>query len=433
MPMAFGRRSFLASGAAATLGMTLPVRAKPSRPRLLTAADFDRIVADFVADGDHRTGGKGDLVFAERMATTLNDWGLSVERQSFKVPQFFLDRAFVENAGVRIDAFPQWPARPMQGAIEARLSAFAPGGKLAKGSIALVRFPYRPQAVIQPYWPILEAAAKAGAVAAIAVTEGQTGEIIAMNAPIETPPLPLPTLLVGAKDAPTLDGFASNGAPARVVIDGRFNPATEAFNTIARLDRGRPQTIAVSTPASGWFACGGERGPGIALFLALARWAIDVDRRFNWLFVNTSGHELGHAGMDHFLDHHPALPPKDACRMWIHLGACIATHDFHTGFGRMSRLPSVFAQRYVTGQAGLLPALRSAFAGLPGLEVPYEHRLADAGGELRTILPKTNYENAITLFGGMYYFHTPKDDATMTSGRLIAPVADALYRFVESL
>ena len=35
--------------------------------------------------------------------------------------------------------------------------------------------------------------------------------------------------------------------------------------------RGAARHVVVTTPISGWFGCGGERGPGVALLLGLAR------------------------------------------------------------------------------------------------------------------------------------------------------------------
>lgn len=66
-------------------------------------------------------------------------------------------------------------------------------------------------------------------------------------------------------------------------VEGRQRTRGKSHNLIATLElpapaRGGdalsapPISLAVSTPTSGWFNCGGERGPGIAVFLSLVSW-----------------------------------------------------------------------------------------------------------------------------------------------------------------
>ena len=61
----------------------------------------------------------------------------------------------------------------------------------------------------------------------------------------------------------------------------------------------------LSTPLSGWHACGGERGPGVALLLAIARaFAADPARLPNvgtLVLFGDSAHELGDLGAERSL------------------------------------------------------------------------------------------------------------------------------------
>ena len=57
--------------------------------------------------------------------------------------------------------------------------------------------------------------------------------------------------------------------------------------------------MVVTTPISGWFVCGGERGPGVALLLGLARQLADAtavstgtEGCFTYHFAGTSAHEF---------------------------------------------------------------------------------------------------------------------------------------------
>ena len=66
----------------------------------------------------------------------------------------------------------------------------------------------------------------------------------------------------------------------------------------------------VSTPVTNWFTSTCERGPGIAGFLAMARLAETFWPDLDLVFVATSGHEIGHGGMEHFLQtSHPVQKP----------------------------------------------------------------------------------------------------------------------------
>src|SRR5947207_11262129 len=131
-------------------------------------------------------------------------------------------------------------------------------------------------------------------------------------------PWPIPVALISPHDEPALMSSARSGAKASLLVDGLDDRDARAKNVIARLDRGK-DLIVVSTPQSGWFRCAGERGPGIALFLGLARWASRRPSGSSFLFVSTSGHELGGLGMMAFQKELAPAPDRVLC--WLHLGA----------------------------------------------------------------------------------------------------------------
>lgn len=205
-----------------------------------------------------------------------------------------------------------------------------------------------------------------------------------------------------------------------------FRPSV-ARTSIGRIRRGGG-TVVVSTPASGWFACGGERGPGIALWLALADWAAKGGLTSSLVFVVNSGHELGDLGAHQFLE--KAAPPKDQVRLWLHLGAGIATYDWHET-NPLRRLPSPDPQRYLLASRPILEAARRAFAGQPGLEQVYEATVEQAAGELRPILA-AGYDRAAGIFAGHRFHHVPTDDADKTGPELLRPVARALAAFARA-
>ena len=75
------------------------------------------------------------------------------------------------------------------------------------------------------------------------------------------------------------------------------------------------------TPRSGWWWCTSERGGGLACWLEIMRAMRDAKPVRDVLFLASSGHELGHLGLDTFIERRPGLVPT--AETWIHLGANI--------------------------------------------------------------------------------------------------------------
>src|SRR5690606_28667790 len=126
-----------------------------------------------------------------------------------------------------------------------------------------------------------------------------------------------PVLQIGEKMKAQIDAMADAGEPATLTITGPGGTRT-GKNTIARYGAEGPWVI-VSTPQSGWFTCGGERGPGIAMSRALSAWAIRQKLPVRWLFIATSGHEWVDHGARIF--HETQAPTPNETALWWHLGA----------------------------------------------------------------------------------------------------------------
>ena len=109
-----------------------------------------------------------------------------------------------------------------------------------------------------------------GAAAAVLVTTGPTGEAVALNVSASKPGIRKPVAILAPKDAEPFVAAARQGQGATLTVDA-VSGRRPAFNLIARLDRGAPRTLIVTTPRSGWHACAAERGSGLAVWLALAR------------------------------------------------------------------------------------------------------------------------------------------------------------------
>jgi hypothetical protein len=166
------------------------------------------------------------------------------------------------------------------------------------GRIAYVYVAREPGAVSPgaAYRQAFQACAEAGAIGVVAAMSGPSGEVVAINTPV-TMTLTIPVLQLGEKLKSQLDGIVDVGSDVTLTITGRAAPQGEEHHR--PLWRRGPLGDH-STPQSGWFTCGGERGPGIAMSRALAVWAIKQDLPVRWLFVATSGHEWTDHGADLF-------------------------------------------------------------------------------------------------------------------------------------
>ena len=267
--------------------------------------------------------------------------------------------------------------------------------------------------------------AREGALAVVVITETPSGELAAINTSEQTEPWPIPVVLVGSRDESMLTAAAQQNAEASLLVDGRDEPQAVARNVIGRFGRGE-DIIVISTPKSGWFHCGGERGPGIALSLALARWVIQHQPQVSYWFDFNSGHELLNLGTRQFLK--KLAPSPNRVRCWMHLGANIATWSWGESATDLQRQGKPEKYRICCGDADLLPLVTEAFADMPGVK-------PDTGPGIGELIPvlEAGYRG-FGVYGGHYhFFHTPDDGPQGTAPELLEPMALALTRALESI
>ena len=214
--------------------------------------------------------------------------------------------------------------------------------------------------------------------------------------------------------------------------------APESTNTTTRA-RCHTRRFIVSTPISGWFHCGGERGPGVAIFLGLAealpRLAAARSARsaaqcggVELLFVGTSGHELGDMGAELNLASLAARGwgVESGVDAFVSLGASIMTWQNITGPGAtpdgVYRSPLCYNTERI-GDALVKPFRAAGYA--PGLN------RSDLAGELLKVIG-AGY-SAFGFYGDFYRFHTPEDDASSTSAELLETAGKATLAALEAL
>lgn len=370
----------------------------------------ERLFADvktYAEAGNKRSGGAGDRWTADWVARRLSSAGFAVERQPFDVPWFETDGCELMLGDLEVPLIVQPLAvTTAAGGLSAPLRLAEVEGSLA-GAIAVVRLPHRRWSSLLER-PVREAVADAAArsaAAVILVTTGPTGEALLLNAPADQPLATCPLALLAPKRAASVVEAARHGRTARLALAGRGGKR-KAENVIGRRERPGKRWVVVSTPRSGWTDCVGERGPGIAIWLALADWAPRVFPRHSLLFVANSGHEYENLGAGHLVDSFG--PPPAETDFWLHLGANAATRDWQEIPGRLLPLPSADPNRFLMTSADLVDNARAIFKGQPGIEMTYPSSEGTAG-ELSEIV-KAGYPRHAGIFGAHRHHHAPTDD-----------------------
>jgi hypothetical protein len=387
------------------------------------------VLQTYHAFGSKRSGGDGDDATGGWLEGRLRELGYATERQTFGVPFHKTQSATLRIGDLDLAVLPQSPfvATP-SGGVEGPLIRW-PGSGAPAGALALVTLPYRRWSSFQApdvRGPVMSAL-DGGAAGVIVVTTGPTGEALALNAPVDAAPFSAPVAILAPRLARTLPSLLDTGAAARLTVTGVAG-RREAYNLIGRLDRGAGRWLTISTPRSGWFACAGERGPGIAAWLALADWARSAAPELDIALVAASGHEFDNAGAHHFLE--DGAPPPDKTALWVHLGANLAARDWQELGPTPQPLPSADPQRVLMVHPDLLAVARASFAGLPGLEAPYSTE-GRAEGELKEILA-AGYPRVAGVFGAHRFHHAEGDDMRCVSAELADLAAEGFKRLIAA-
>ena len=388
----------------------------------------DSLMADvraYYEFGVHRTAHEGDRRTSDWLAERFRALGLETSEHPFTLRQFYLDEASIADASGRLEAFPLWlPRATGPGGVRGRLvrgEADTPAADLRGAVVWIEGAPPR---------PALEGRAVAAGAAAILFETNDragSGELVAQNAERQYVDVerPVPTLSFGAADAERLR--RSIGRDVTVRLTGRMDNAARARNIVGRLERRRDaEWIVISTPSSGWFTCAGERGPGIAILLALAEWAVARPDGLNYLFVGTSGHELDFLGARLFHGAHLA-PPPERTRAWLHLGASIATPPWEH-VGGVWRPTATVTTGTLQASEELASILRDAFRDLPMYALRTDIRL----GEFRNLVDH-GYRGLGVVGGSNPWFHVPRDTPDTVAPATLSAVTRATARALEDV
>ena len=149
--------------------------------------------------------------------------------------------------------------------------------------------------------------------------------------------------------------------------------------------------LVIITPRSGWWQCVSERGGGIACWLEMIRALSEHQPQRDVWFVASTGHELGHLGLDFFLSHH--RPLIKAAHVWIHLGANFAAANCPIRLQASREELAQLAHRAIAG-SGVSAIDFTPVGTRPGGEA---RNIYDSGGQY------------ISIVGRNRLFHHPAD------------------------
>jgi hypothetical protein len=412
--MRLTRQQFMTIGAAASAGWLLPpLRVLAAQGSSGALERVSRIIQEYEGQGIHRTATDVDDKSGAWLVEQARAAGAMAAQERFHLSRVDVRACTVGGGGRTSEGLPLFDGgftRPE--GVSGRL-----GAADSSAEIALVDLD---GPAISSEGRSLDALRRGGRHrAVVGITRGAQPGLTPMNAGQFAQPFGIPVVQVASTEADWLHGLVSRGERVTVVAHVVRTAAT-AGNVTATV-RGTTADlppVVVMTPRSGWWHCASERGGGLACWLETIRAAAAARPPRTIEFVASSGHELGHLGLDAFIAERRALVKGAAA--WIHLGANIGAAG-----GRM-RLQASDDQMAERASAALARAGTSVADRVPRGTVP--------AGEARNI--HVGGGRYASLLGSGPYFHSLADRWPVAVdvpaiGRYAAVVADLAMTLSE--
>lgn len=404
------RRDWLGA-AMACAAVFLPRRlAGQSIERQAMEGRIARVVQEYGQQGFHRTGTDVDARSGDWLFEEITRIGLTAARESFPLDRVDPVSGVLVVGDRRIEGLPLF-----DGAFTTAAGVRGTLGALGSDSDIGVAEAAPNTAGAGALGDARRNGRHAGIVC---ITRGGRPGLCPNNADSFTAPFGPPVLQVSSEHASWVTESARAGAEAHLIALATRTPAT-SFNvtaTVGGVDSTLPPVV-VMTPRSGWYACASERGGGVACWLELAR-ALRANRPpRDVVFVASSGHELGHLGINAFVDRRPDIVRRSAG--WMHFGANIgaAIDPGTTIQASDDRLESILEGAMV--RAGLRIDRRNPRGTIPNGEAEVVHR---GGGRYLSVIGRNGL------------FHNPDDSGAHTViPAAIATFVDAFIGVAASL
>lgn len=273
-----------------------------------------RIIHAFEEQGFHRTGTAIDRASANWLRDEAHQAGLTASLESFSLQRVDILSAALIVGNRRIDGIPLFDAAfTDERGVRGRLGSLDSNAEIGLAEAV-------PNAA--GAGPLGDARRENRHRAIVCVTRGREPGLCPSNADSFLQPFGPPVLQVSSELASWLQEQAQGSVDVEVLAHVRQTP-TEAFNVTAKIAGGNPALppLVIMTPRSGWYWCASERGGGLACWLELMRILHREKPARDVVFVASSGHELGHLGINAFVDRRPGIVSSSVG--WIHLGANI--------------------------------------------------------------------------------------------------------------
>jgi hypothetical protein len=336
--------------------------------------------------GIHRTATEVDSLSGQWLARESSRAGAESTSRAFSLDKVMLEDSYVEAGGVRREALPFFDGSfTSEGGVTGRIGSPESGAPIALVSLTRAAIGSEGQS-------IAGLRRRTDLRAIVAVTEGDRPGLCPSNARAFMHPYGVPVLQVSSTAAGWLNELVGSGRELHCVADAR-RAAAAADNVLAVVRGGRPElpAVVVITPRSGWWYCASERGGGLACWLEILRTVADVRPDRTVRFVASSGHELGHLGLETFLrEEQPLIKGASA---WLHLGACIGAASGRTTLQSSSDEIEALAVAAFE-RAGARIDNRLARGTVPSGEARNIH---EGGGRY------------VSLLGSSPHFHNPDD------------------------
>ena len=380
------------------------------------AEELFSMVRTYAQMGVHQTGGAADRETSDWQQHWLEGHGFNVSRHDVPVTGPLYDRCVLEADGRMVEAVAQWPSPAGEYFIEG-----GPGTAFALAAVSGNTIDTADNLAA------LRTAFETAPKAVLAVCAHPSGRLQIGNVSEKLSAFPVPVILVGADDRDRLARAQTITLALKARTTTRTGVSLLGVHKQARADK----WLIVSTPQSGWTRCGGERGPGIALFRSLAaRLAGRLAQSgapAHLCFVSTSGHEFHNLGA-RLLHDEKALPAPENTIGWIHLGAGLANRAYTKTPGRF-RVHDRPGQGYAMVPTAMKTSLQQSFDPAPILSVAYDELLV---GEIKEVVG-LGYQRAIGLVAEHPLHHVPGDDETMTSPALLSLYDQAVTRLAYAV
>lgn len=314
MPMT--RRTWLSIAMACVGGTIAPLRSMAAQDDTRSELErrIGRLIDEYARQGFHRTGTEVDRRSGDWLYEEVRRIGLVPALESFDLSRIDPINPGLVVQGRRIEGVPVFDGTfTNPEGIQGRL-----GPLNSDADIGLVEAP--PNTAGAGAFGAARREARHKAI--VCVTRGARPGLCLNNADAFLKPFGPPVLQVSSEESAFLNDQAQRRAEVTVIAPVA-RVSTTAFN-VTTMIKGRNAALMpliVMTPRSGWYWCASERGGGIVCWLELMRTLRAAQPVRDVLFVASSGHELGHLGIDAFVARRPGIVPKTVG--WIHLGANI--------------------------------------------------------------------------------------------------------------